>query len=286
MNIEKYVTLFSNEITRKGYRPKSIKNYVVSVRKFLFYFNDKVEKPTEINEQMIKNYLSLFKDHNTQRSIHSALKCFFKYTMKQPNKFRYIEYCKRSRRLPIVLSMDEMHQLILAAENLKHKTIICLMYSTAIRVSEVINLKIKDIDSKRMVINIIDAKGGKDRQVTLDKYILTLLREYYKQYQPKEYLFNGQNSLKYSERSIAQFLQKYSLKAGISKNVHPHLIRHCSATHLIENGTDMSIIQRLLGHSNIKTTHIYGHISNNIISKINTPLMTLANNFSNNRVLN
>jgi site-specific recombinase XerD len=146
------------------------------------------------------------------------------------------------------------------------------MYSTGVRVGEVINLRISDIDSSRMIINIIDAKGGKDRQVPLDPTMLELLRTYYKRYKPKGYLFNGQFDPQYSTRSIAQFLQKYADMAGIKKRVHPHLIRHCSATHLVEAGLDMSILQRLLGHSNIKTTHIYGHISHNLISKITTPL--------------
>jgi integrase/recombinase XerD len=146
------------------------------------------------------------------------------------------------------------------------------MYSTGMRVGEVIDMKISNIDRSRMVINIQDAKGGKDRQVTLDPNMLKLLESYYREYKPKEYLFNGQVDIKYSSRSIAQFLQKYSDIAGVKKRVHPHLIRHCFATHSLEAGLDMSILQRVLGHSSIKTTHIYGHISHNLISGIRTPL--------------
>jgi integrase/recombinase XerD len=276
MNFGKYMDEYSKELERKGYRKTSIKNYTSSVLVFLKKHGEAANKPSEINEQQIKDYLRTFKDHNTQRAVHSAIKCFYKYVIKQPNKFKYIEYCKRSRRLPIVLSIEEMQKLINAADNLKHKTIICLMYSTAIRVSEVINLKIEDIDSSRMVINIRDAKGGKDRQVTLDPTMLEMLRRYYKQYKPKEYLFNGQSKDQYTSTSIAQFLQKYSIESGLKKRIHPHLLRHTSATHLLEQGTDMSIIQRLLGHSSIKTTHLYGHISNNIISRIHTPLASVT----------
>lgn len=272
MNIENYIRLYSEELERKGYRNESIKNYTSCVSKFLHHFNDVATKPTEINEKDIKDFLRGFGEHNTQRSYHSAIKCFYKYVCRQPNKFKYIEYCKRNRRLPIVLAPDEMQSIIFAATNLKHKTILCLMYSTACRVGEVINLKLEDVDPKRMIINIRDAKGGKDRIVTLDPVFLELLNEYITQYSPKTYLFNGQFDLQYSERSIAQFLQKYATLAGVNKRVHPHLIRHTSATHLVEMGTDMSIIQRLLGHSNIKTTHLYGHISNTLISRINTPL--------------
>lgn len=275
MNIGNYTALYSEELERKGYRNESIKNYVSCVSKFLNFFNDKITKPTEINEHDIKNFLRQFKEHNTQRAYHSAIKCFYKYVCRQPNKFKYIEYCKRNRRLPIVLSVDEMKRIIFCAENLKHKTILCLMYSTACRVSEVINLKVKDIDPSRMIINIIDAKGGKDRNVTLDPSFYELLKVYVEQYKPKEYLFEGQFEPFYSARSIAQFLQKYADLAGIQKKVNPHLIRHTSATHLIEAGLDMSILQKLLGHENIKTTHIYGHISNNRISGIVTPLQQL-----------
>lgn len=276
MNIPKYVTEFRNELTRKGYRESSIRTYIPAIELFLYHFDGKVSEPVKINESQIKEFLRQFKEHNTQRSYHSAIKCFYRYVCKQPNKFRYIEYCKRNRKLPIVLSVDEMQRLIFACSNLKHKTILCLMYSTAVRVSEVINLKISDIDSSRMVINIKNAKGGKDRQVTLDPLLLQLLRVYYKQYKPKEYLFNGQFDVKYSTSSIALFLQKYADLAGIKKRVYPHLIRHCSATHMLESGIDMSVIQELLGHESIKTTQIYSHISHNIISSIRTPLTSIA----------
>jgi len=272
MNIGNYIQSYSEELNRKGYRQESIKNYTSCVSKFLGHFNELVTKPSEINEKDIKHFLGQFKEHNTQRAYHSAIKCFYKYVCRQPNKFKYIEYCKRNRRLPIVLAPDEMQAIIFAATNLKHKTILCLMYSTACRVGEVINLKLEDIDRKRMVINIRDAKGGKDRIVTLDPTFLDLLNEYITQYNPNTYLFNGQFDLKYSDRSIAQFLQKYATIAGVNKKVHPHLIRHTSATHLVEMGLDMSILQKLLGHSNISTTHLYGHISNTIISRITTPL--------------
>lgn len=271
MENSKQIASFEAEITRKGYRPESIKNYVSCVTKFLYHF-EKKDSAKHISEQDIKDFLAQFKEHNTQRGYHSAIKCFYKYEVKQPNKFRFIEYCKRNRKLPIVLSPDEMQRLIFSCSNLKHKAIICLMYSTGMRVGEVINLKIENIDSSRMVINVINAKGGKDRQVTLDPTMLQLLRVYYKQYKPSEYLFGGQFGPRYSERSISEFLQKYADLAGIKKRVYPHLIRHTYATHLLESGNDLSIIQKLLGHQAIKTTQIYTHISGAYISRVVTPL--------------
>jgi integrase/recombinase XerD len=280
MNIPKYIGDYRNELTRKGYRDESIKNYVSCVTKFLYHFESRKDHE-HINEQDIKNFLRQFKEHNTQRGYHSAIKCFYKYVCRQPNKFKYIEYCKRSRRLPIVLSVEEMQRLIFACSNLKHKTIICLMYSTACRVSEVINLKLSDIDHSRSIIYIRDAKGGKDRQVPLDPLLLALIKEYYNQYVPADFVFEGQFKSQYSTRSIAEFLNKYARLAGIDKNTYPHLIRHTSATHLLEAETELSLIQAVLGHESIRTTQGYTHISNNLISKIKTPLQGITNNVTN-----
>lgn len=276
MNIPKYIDLFRNELTRKGFRKNSVDNYVSCVEVFLKYFDKTETEPIKINEQQIKNYLVTFKSHNTQRANHSAIKCFYRYVLRQPNKFRYIEYCKRDRRLPIVLSTDEIQRLFNACTNLKHKAILSLLYSAGLRVGEVINLKIADIDSSRMVINIIDAKGGKDRQVMLNESVLELLRNYYKEYKPSEYLFNGQFSNKYSERSINEFLKNYATKAQIKKRIHAHLLRHCSFTHMVESGTDINLIQRIAGHSSVKTTAIYTHISHNVISKVQSPISNIT----------
>lgn len=280
MEISKIINQFEFELKGRKYRDNTVKNYSYCVALFLSKFKTK-DSVKHISEADIKEFLYSFTEHNTQRAYHSAIKKLFHYVAKQPNKFKYIQYCKKKEKLPIVLSVDEIGNIIHCASNLKHKTILCLMYSTGMRVGEVISLKLADIDSSRMVINIVNAKGGKDRQVALDPTLLQLLRLYFKQYLPKVFLFNGQNDLQYSERSIAQFIQKYANVAGIKKRVYPHLIRHCYATHLHEGGTDLSIIQKLLGHSNIKTTQIYSHISHNHISKIKTPLQGIikSNNY-------
>lgn len=275
MNIPKYIDLFRNEASRKGYRQNTIESYIDCLQIFLSKFDQVETEPKKINEDQIRAYLATFKSSNTQRAHHSAIKCFFHYVLHQPHKFRYIEYARKEQKMPIVLSIDEMQALINACDNLKHKTIICLMYSVGLRVSEVINLKIENIDSSRMIIYILNAKGGTDRQVGLDPDMLNLLREYYKAYKPKEYLFNGQFSPMYSERSIQQFLKKYALAAGIKKHIHPHLLRHNCATHMVESGTDINLIQRILGHKNVKTTNIYLHMSDSLISKIRSPLASI-----------
>ena len=187
--------------------------------------------------------------------------------MRQPNKFKYIEYCKSDKKLPIVLSIDEIQKLFNTCTNIKHKAILSLLYSAGLRVSEVINLKITDIDSSRMIINIINAKGGKDRQVMLNQNVLELLRNYFKIYKPKEYLFNGQFDLQYSHRSCNEIVKKY-----LGKDYHFHLLRHSNATALLEAGTDLRIIQKHLGHSSSKTTEIYTHVSTALLSNMMLPI--------------
>ena len=162
-------------------------------------------------------------------------------------------------------------------ENKKHKVILALLYSCSLRVSELINLKWKDIDRSRMIINIIQAKGNKDRQVGLNDPLIKLLEDYYHEYKSVIYVLNGQGSSRqYSERSVGEVVKQLAFKASIkNKNVYTHLIRHTSATHMVENGIDINLIQKLLGHSNVKTTNIYLHISHNHISKIKSPFQSI-----------
>jgi len=142
-----------------------------------------------------------------------------------------------------------------------------LAYSTGMRVSEVINLKIVDIDSKRMVIKICQSKGNKDRYVPLTPKILNLLRSYFRHCRPKEYLFNGQNSSKYSPTSCNKIVKKY-----LSKDYHFHMLRHSCFTHLLESGVDLRIIQKIAGHSSSKTTEVYTHVSSALLSNIEMPI--------------
>lgn len=274
MEIPNNLESFRKELERKGYRNNSIDNYISYCSVFLNRYKER-KCPKHVSEQDIKEFLGGFTEHNTQRAYHSAIKAFYKYVVRQPNKFKYIEYAKRNRKLPIVLSAEEVRRIIDAATNLKHKTIIMLMYSCGLRVGEVINLKISDIDSRRGVIYILNAKGGKDRQVPLHDKLLTQLREYYRQYRPKEYLFNGQFSLKYTETSIRSFLKQYSSVASVHKKVYPHLIRHSSFTNMLECGVDISIIGKIAGHENPKTTRLYTHISSSLINRVYNPLQAI-----------
>jgi site-specific recombinase XerD len=190
-----------------------------------------------------------------------------------PNKTTSIPYPKADKKLPIVLSVDEIQSMFTACENLKHKVILSLLYSAGLRVSELINLKWADIDRSRMIINIICAKGNKDRQVMLAPSLIPLLEQYYKEYKSRVYVLNGwKNELQYSDRSVGEVVKQLATKAGINKRVYTHLLRHCSFTHMVEAGTDINLIQQLAGHSNVKTTKIYLHTSHNFISKIQSPI--------------
>ncbi|WP_242203163.1 tyrosine-type recombinase/integrase [Aestuariivivens insulae] len=182
---------------------------------------------------------------------------------------------KKEKKLPVVLSIDEVTSLFDAVNNLKHKTLLCLLYSGGLRIGEALNLKASDIDSKRMLIHIKGAKGKKDRYTLLSETFLTLLRNYYKLYRPKTYLFEGQKGKPYSCTSAQKVLRQAVKKAGLKKHITLHTLRHSFATHLLENGTDIRYIQELLGHSSPKTTMIYTHVSELSIKKIKNPFDNL-----------
>lgn len=165
--------------------------------------------------------------------------------------------------------------MIEGINNLKHKCLVSLIYSAGLRRSELLNLKVGDIDSNRLTIRILNAKGGKDRMTTLSKYLLIMLREYYKEYRPKEYLFEGQQGGKYSAVSVLNIVKSAAKKANIGQHVTPHTLRHSFATHLLEEGTDLRRIQSLLGHNSLKTTEIYTHVAVNYEEGIQNPLDSL-----------
>lgn len=275
MNIGKYLALYSEDLKLKNYAANTRENYISQVKIFLEYFDGKATKPSEISERDIKQWLLLAKSTNTLKQRISAVKLFYELTGKQPLKFKYIEYPRANKKLPIVLSIDEIQRIFDVCENLKHRVILALLYACGLRVSELINLKWQHIDRSRHIINIIAAKGNKDRQVQLPEPLIKLLEKYWYQYHSKEYVINGQDSPQYSETSVLQIVKQLAKKAKINKRVYTHLIRHCSFTHMVEAGIDINLIQRLAGHNNVKTTMVYCHISDNLISKIRSPLESI-----------
>lgn len=275
MNIGKYVELYSEDLRLKNYSENTISNYTNQVKLFLEYFNNVATKPSEISEKQIKQWLLLSNSINGRKHRISAVKLFYKLTGKQPLKFKHIEYPRSEQKLPIVLSQEEVQKMFDVCENLKHKVILALLYSCGLRVSELINLTWNNIDRSRMIINVIGGKGNKDRQVMLDASLIPLLEKYFFEYKTKTYVLGGQFSDQYSATSVNQVMKQLAEKAKINKRVYTHLMRHNCFTHLVEAGIDINLIQKLAGHSNVKTTLLYTHISHNLISKIQSPLQNI-----------
>ena len=274
MNFRQWYDRYSTDCKLKYPSERTQENYLCSVGTLLKHFEKEVE-PKAIPTQSIKEWLLTFATINTRNHKLCAIKSFYEITVGMPLKLDKIPFSKKNKQLPIVLAVDEIQRMFDVCENKKHKVILALLYSCSLRVSELINLKWSHIDKSRMIINIVQAKGNKDRQVALNDILIKLLYEYHSEYKSKEYVLNGQNSLQYSDRSVGEVVKQLAVKAGITKDVYTHLIRHTSATHMVENGTDINLIQKWLGHSNVKTTNIYLHISDNHISKIPSPLQSI-----------
>jgi site-specific recombinase XerD len=188
-----------------------------------------------------------------------------------------LPYPKQRQRLPVILSPGEVAQLIGAASNLYHRTILMTLYSTGVRRAELCRLKVGDIDSKRMMVRVVQGKGGIDREIPLSKKLLAALREYYRWMRPQTYLFPGTVNGSRADKPITakivwQAVREACTRAGIKKRVSPHSIRHCFATHLLESGADLRSIQMMLGHSDLEATTVYLHLSRRHLQATANPL--------------
>lgn len=271
MDILKWQNKYSIDIQLVYNSEATRKNYKSQVWNFLNRFKNELE-PKAIDNEKIKLWLLEAQTINTRKHRLCALNSFYKITVGMPNKIAKIPYPKSEKKLPIVLSQEEVQRMFTVCENLKHKVILALLYSCGLRVSELINLKWSHLDRSRLIINIIAGKGNKDRQVMLDNSLIPLLEKYFFKYQTKTYILSGQFSEQYSSTSVGQVMKQLAAKAGINKRVYTHLMRHNCFTHMVENGIDINLIQRLAGHNNVKTTLLYTQISHNVISKIQSPL--------------
>ena len=203
----------------------------------------------------------------------SAIKFYFEKILQRETKKYYFDIPNRKEsKLPVVLSKKEVLKIINCTDNLKHKTILSVTYSGGLRLSEVVNLKISDIDSERMLINIRGGKGKKDRITILADETLDLLRNYFRAYKPKFWLFEGENESNYSTKSVQKIFKNSLRKSGINRSASVHTLRHSFATHLLEQGEDLRKIQNLLGHKSIQTTEIYTHVTSKAIQGIRNPL--------------
>ena len=268
----------SDELKLSGYSQKTRKSYLHHVERFLQYLNFHRK---EINNQTIRNYIiNLIDKHKVSRAYHdqavSSIKFLCARVLNQPKPIMNLPRPKKEIKLPSVLSRDEVLRVLNELTNHKHKAILMLIYSAGLRVSEVVKLKIKDIDEDRQMIYIHGAKGNKDRYSVLSTVALSALKNYRDIYPKSEYLFAGQKEGSHiSTRAVEQIVENAVKKAGISKHVTVHTFRHCFATHLLEGGTDLRYIQELLGHKSSKTTEIYTHVSEKNISQIRSPLDNL-----------
>lgn len=276
MKIEKYVQLFSNDLLLKNYSYNTIENYCSQIKLFLQYFEKKANKPSEISEKQIKAWLLEAKSINSRKQRLSAVKLFYALTGKQPLKLRNIEYPRAEKKLPIILSQEEIQRMFNVCSNTKHKVILTLLYSCGLRISELINLQWCDLDRERHIILIRNGKGNKDRQVPFPEKIIPLLEKYYRLYRTKTYVLSGQFNEQYSDTSIRNVVSDLAKTAKIKKNVYPHLLRHNCFSDMVGQGTDINLIQRIAGHKNVKTTMIYCHINESVIRRIPSPIQSIS----------
>jgi site-specific recombinase XerD len=242
---------------------------------YLYFFSslDVDQFTSEEIRTYLLHCLQQFKlSENTLHSRINAIKFYYEQVLRQDKIFLDIPRPKRPSILPQVISMQDLQKIFEVTANLKHNTILKLCYGMGLRVSEIVALKVKDVDSRNMQVFIQRGKGKKDRYANLPETLLGQLREYWKQYRPKTYLFEGQDGGMYTVRSAQQVFTAALKKAKINKKVGIHGLRHSYATHLLELGTDITLIQQLLGHQDLKTTMRYTHVSKKTIKSIKSPL--------------
>jgi integrase/recombinase XerD len=264
---DKIVKICEQKFTYLKYSNRTKNVYLHYIKEFIKYCGD--NRVTHINSKVFQSYLDTysFSSVSQQNQIINAIRFLYKFGLNKKYDKVSFKRPKSEKKLPKVIDGEYIKSQLSKIDNLKHRAILTLTYSVGLRVSEVVNLKIEDIDSKRMLIHIKNAKGRKDRIVPLSQTVLEILRKYYKRYNPSEYLFNGQSTNRYSIGSCQKIYKKY-----IDSNSSIHTLRHSSFTNLLESGTDLRIIQKLAGHSSSKTTEIYTHVSNQILSKVKLPI--------------
>ena len=269
-------------LERRRYSTNTIKTYCHYFSEFQQAFPGRDLKgigKEEINQYILDLVKKRRISSSQQNQRINAIKFYYEKVLGQEMEYYQIDRPRKERRLPDVLSKEEIGAMLKATLNLKHKCIIALIYSCGLRRSEAINLKLEDIDSKRMLIKIKGAKGNKDRYVQLSFHLLSLLKDYYGEYKTKVFLFEGQNGApNYSGESLVKVIKAAALRAGIRKKVYPHILRHSFATHHLEQGTDLRYIQEILGHESSKTTERYTHVANSNIAKLRNPMDELFEN--------
>lgn len=275
MNTEQHLIAFKNYMNYRRYSGNTIKTYSDALEVFFRFFpNKKLESLTIEDIIHFNNDYILRKNLSSsyQNQVINAIKLFYRNRFNKTMEVDFIQRPRREKRLPNVLSKEEVKALLEAPTNLKHRAMLSLIYACGLRRSELLNLTLVDILSNRNLLFIRQSKGKKDRVVPISNKLIDILRDYYKAFKPKTWLFEGQfPNTKYSEKSLENVLKQSLTKTKISKKVSLHWLRHSYATHLLENGTDLRYIQELLGHSSSRTTEIYTHVSTLNLQQIRSP---------------
>lgn len=267
------------DLKLRNYSPHTIRAYLRSVARFAQHFGT---PPDHLGSEHIRTYqLFLIEEQKASWSTFiqavSALRFFYDKTLDRPGMIVYIPFPKKAKTLPVILSREEVQALIVAPQNLKHRVILATLYTTGLRVSELCHLQGTHIDSKRMVIEVHQGKGKRDRLVQLAPDLLPLLRHYWTRYRLESWLFPGSRLTRpITPEGVYLLCKKAGRTAQIDKAIYPHLMRHSCATHLLEAGMDLRSIQLLLGHTSLRTTSRYLHVANPALQTTPSPLDTLA----------
>jgi site-specific recombinase XerD len=265
----------------RGVSPKTLRLYIDCVARFARHYG---QSPEKLGRDEVRNYL-LYLIHDrkaawgTYKQALAALRYLYRWVLEHGDVVEDIRAPRPERRLPVVLSFEEVHRFFAAIPSFKHRTLLMFAYAAGLRVSEAARVRVSDIDSQRMVIRVVQGKRKKDRYTILSPLLLEMLRHYWWAARPKDYLFPGRGKSGYVTNSTVQrACLEAQAAAGLAKEVTPHTLRHSFATHLLEAGTDLRVIQALLGHSSPRTTALYTHVSTKLISQTKSPLDLLVAN--------
>ncbi len=280
----KFQDLMDRELRIRGFAENTRKCYLEKMKCFVRHF---MQPPDQLTAEDVKQYqLFLTKDRRVKWgtfNVHvCAIRFFYREVLRVEWNVEHIPYQRTGKRLPEILSGAEVIALLGAAGNLKHHAILMTLYAAGLRVSEAAHLRLSDIDSQRMMIRVDQGKGRKDRDVMLSTKLLETLRRYWLENRPDPWLFPGQDpSLPLTRGSIEKFFARARQNAGIRKRISPHSLRHSFATHLLERGVNLRVIQRLLGHRSLRSTEIYTHVAETYVRDTKSPLDDLLPDLAN-----
>ena len=269
---------YGEQLLLKRFSQNTIKTYSSCFLKFKSYYKNR--SLDTLSKEEIKTFLLYLIQEkqvspSTQNQYINAIKFYCEKVLKQPKMVFIIDRPKKDKKLPKILTKQEVFAILKATKNIKHKTILALLYSSGIRIGELISLRKEDLVWDKSYIFIRGGKGNKDRITLLSENVSTLILRYLEIYKPNYWLVENPNRKQYSPSSVRAILKNSTKKANINKRVYPHMLRHSFATHLLEKGTDIRYIQKLLGHGSSKTTEIYTHVSKKSLANIKSPLDVL-----------